>query len=171
MRNGDANSSPVNRSPASSRQRTKMTAPVHNKAVPAIVGRFSLSGVACGVKGAGTGSVFGTSSPRTSSSSVTPKSSESFKSLSTSSSVFAGVQYSLQVSWTGSPLQIFCVQFIKRGSKSPPSEVEKLATNGCTPSKGCEIVVLCKIEKAKKPSYSPSKLRFRYDAKSYVCIF
>ena len=36
----------------------------------------------------------------------------------------------------GSPLQIFCVQFSKRSSKSPPSGVEKLATSGCVLSKG-----------------------------------
>ena len=116
MRNGDANSSPVSRSPASSRQKTRMTAPVHSKTVPAMVRRFSRSGVACGAKDAGTGSVFGTSSPRTSSSSVTPKSSESFKSLS-SSGIDASVSH-LDTLWreissasARSPCdQFFCVR-------------------------------------------------------------
>ena len=171
MRNGDANSSPVSRSPASSRKKSKITAPVHSKTVPAMVRRFSHSGVACGAKDAGTVcaagmavSVFGTFSPCTSSSSVTPKSSESFKSLS-SSGIEASVSH-LDTLWReissasarspcdqffcvrrrtmfsprvineGSPLQIFCAQFTKRDAKSPPSGVEKLATGGCTSSKG-----------------------------------
>ena len=123
MRNGDANSSPVSRSPASSRQKTRMTAPVHSKTVPAMVRRFSRSGVACGAKDACTVcaagmavSVFGTSSPRTSSSSVTPKSSESFKSLS-SSGIEASVSH-LDTLWreissasARSPCdQFFCVR-------------------------------------------------------------
>ena len=145
--------------------------PVHSETVPAMVRRFSRSGVACGAKDAGTVcaagmavSVFGTSSPRTSSSSVTSKSSESLKSLS-SSGIEASVSH-LDTLWremsnasarspcdqffcvrrrtmfspsvinSGSPLRIFCVQFTKRHAKSPPSGVEKLATSGCVLSKG-----------------------------------
>ena len=62
-----------------------------NKIVPTMVQRFSRSDEVCGVKEAGTAcaagaavSAFDASSPRTSSSSVTPKSSESFNSLSSS---------------------------------------------------------------------------------------
>lgn len=33
-------------------------------------------------------------------------------------------------------MQIFCIQFTKRGAKSPPSGVERLATSGCTSQKG-----------------------------------
>lgn len=88
-----------------------------------MVRRFSRSGVACGAKDAGTFcaagmavSVFGTSSPRTSSSSVTPKSSESFKSLS-SSGIEASVSH-LDTLWremsnasARSPCdQFFCVR-------------------------------------------------------------
>ena len=170
MRKGDANSSPASRSPASSRQKIRMIAPVHSKTVPAMVWCFSRPGAACGAKDAGTVcavgmvvSVFGTSSPRTSSSSVTPKSSESFKSLSSSGMeasvshldtlwremsnasarspcdqffcVRRRVMFSPSVINSGSPLRIFCVQFTKRHAKSPPSGVEKLATSGCALSK------------------------------------
>ena len=116
MRSGDANISPVSRSPVSSSQRTKMTAPVHNKAVPAMVWRFSRLGAACGAEDAGADSVSGASSPCTSWSSVTPKSSESFMSFS-SSGIEVSVSH-LEMLWREMPSasarspcdQSFCVR-------------------------------------------------------------
>ena len=109
---------------------------------------------------AGAEPAFAVFSPHTSSSRVTPNSSASFKSLS-SSGIEVSVSH-LDTLWRemssasarspcdqffcvrrrtmfapsvidgGPPLQIFCIQFTKRGAKSPPSGVERLATSSCT---------------------------------------